>query len=35
MRRTIIGIAIVILGLAPALPGQAIDYSKRALQSQP
>jgi aminopeptidase N len=34
MRRTSIGIAIVILALAPALPGQAFDYSKKPLQSE-
>jgi aminopeptidase N len=34
MKRTIIGVTIVILALAPALPGQAVDYSKKALQSE-
>jgi aminopeptidase N len=36
MRRTIVGLAIVlvILGLAPALPGQTIDYSQKPLQSE-
>jgi len=34
MRRTLTVIAVVILALAAALPGQTVDYSKKTLQSE-
>ena len=34
MRRTLTVIAVVILALVTALPGQTIDYSKKTLQSE-
>ncbi len=34
MRRTFIGIAVVLLALVPALSGQTVDYSQKPLQSE-
>ena len=34
MRRTLTVIAVVMLALVTALPGQTIDYSKKPLQSE-
>ena len=34
MRRTVAGIAVVILALIPALSGQSVDYSQKPLQSE-
>ena len=34
MRRTLAGIAVVVLTLVPALPEQTVDFSKKPLQSE-